>query len=80
MLIPYRSAFDPEIQGEGSIDPLGLAPLADRLTEREIPRDDRAHVAPAISYGYGHRLPFIYRLTNRIFPAMPPRILPVTYS
>jgi hypothetical protein len=48
MLIPHRSAFDPEIQGEGSIDALGLAPFADRLTEREIPRDDRAHVAPAI--------------------------------
>jgi hypothetical protein len=30
MLIPYGSEFDPEIQGEGSIDSLGLAPFADR--------------------------------------------------
>ena len=29
--IPYRSLADPEIQGERSIDPLGLATLADHL-------------------------------------------------
>ena len=33
MLIPYRSESDPEVQGEGSIDPLGLATVADRLAD-----------------------------------------------
>jgi hypothetical protein len=37
MLIPFRSDFDPEIQGEGSIDPLGLAALADRLADWIFP-------------------------------------------
>ena len=37
MLIPFRSQFDPEIQGEGSIDPLGLAALADRLADWIFP-------------------------------------------
>jgi hypothetical protein len=33
-LIPYRTLADPEVQGEGSIDPLGLATLANHLAER----------------------------------------------
>jgi hypothetical protein len=37
VLIPFRSEFDPEIQGEGSIDPLGLAALADRLADWIFP-------------------------------------------
>lgn len=37
MLIPYRSEADPEVQGEGSIDPLGLLALADRLAEWILP-------------------------------------------
>jgi hypothetical protein len=37
VLIPFRSQFDPEIQGEGSIDPLGLAALADRLADWIFP-------------------------------------------
>jgi len=37
MLNPFRSEFDPEIQGEGSIDPLGLATLADRLADWIFP-------------------------------------------
>jgi hypothetical protein len=37
MLIPFRSEFDPEVQGEGSIDPLGLATLADRLADWIFP-------------------------------------------
>jgi len=37
MLTPFRSEFDPEIQGEGSIDPLGLATLADRLADWIFP-------------------------------------------
>src|SRR2546427_1303211 len=31
LLIPYRSLSDPEVKGDGSIDPLGLATLADHL-------------------------------------------------
>lgn len=37
MLIPYRSLADPEVQGEGSIDPLGLAALADHLADWILP-------------------------------------------
>jgi len=37
MLIPYRTLFDPETQGEGSIDPLGLATTADRLANWILP-------------------------------------------
>ena len=38
MLFPYRSAFDPEAQGEGSIDRLGLARVADGVSVL-IPRE-----------------------------------------
>ena len=37
MLIPYRSLSDPEVQGEGSIDPLGLATIADHLGDWILP-------------------------------------------
>ena len=37
MLMPVRSLADPEVQGEGSIDPLGLATLADRLADWMLP-------------------------------------------
>src|SRR5437868_5401280 len=37
MLVPYRTLADPEIQGEGSIDPLGVATLADRLADWILP-------------------------------------------
>lgn len=37
MLIPFRSLPDPEVQGEGSIDPLGLATFADRLADWIMP-------------------------------------------
>jgi hypothetical protein len=37
MLIPFRSKFDPETQGEGSIDPLGLMSAADRLADWILP-------------------------------------------
>ena len=37
MLIPYRSESDPEVQGEGSIDPLGLATVADHLADWIMP-------------------------------------------
>lgn len=37
MLMPYRTLADPETQGEGSIDPLGLATLADRLADWIVP-------------------------------------------
>ena len=37
MPMPYRSLADPETQGEGSIDPLGLANLADQLANWLLP-------------------------------------------
>jgi hypothetical protein len=37
VLMPFRTLADPETQGEGSIDPLGLATLADRLGEELLP-------------------------------------------
>lgn len=37
MPMPYRSVADPETQGEGSIDPLGLANLADQLADWILP-------------------------------------------
>lgn len=37
MLMPYRTLADPEVQGEGSIDPLGLATMSDRLAEAILP-------------------------------------------
>ena len=37
MLMPYRTLADPETQGEGSIDALGLATLADHLGDWMLP-------------------------------------------
>jgi hypothetical protein len=37
MLMPYRTLPDPEVQGEGSIDPLGIANMADRLADWILP-------------------------------------------
>lgn len=37
MLMPYRTLADPEVQGEGSIDPLGLATLANHLADWMLP-------------------------------------------
>ncbi len=37
LTLPFLSAADPEAGGEGSIDPLGLAPLADRLADQIAP-------------------------------------------
>jgi len=37
MLMPYRTLADPETQGEGSIDPLGLATLANHLADWMLP-------------------------------------------
>jgi hypothetical protein len=34
---PFLTEYDPGHAGEGSIDPLGLAPLADRLAEEIVP-------------------------------------------
>ena len=48
MLSPFRSKFDPETQGEGSIDPLGLMSAADRLADSDSSRFDGAHVAAEI--------------------------------
>ena len=35
--LPQQSAYDPPIEGEGSIDPMGLAALSDRLANRLVP-------------------------------------------
>jgi hypothetical protein len=37
MLLPKLTAFDPEVKSEGSIDPLGLVPIADRLSVNLVP-------------------------------------------
>lgn len=37
LAIPELSAFDPPVSGEGSLDPMGLAALSDRLAERLVP-------------------------------------------
>ena len=31
--LPELSAFDPPVEGEGSIDPMGLAAISDRLAD-----------------------------------------------
>jgi hypothetical protein len=35
--LPHLSEYDPDLLGEGSLDPLGLAPIADRLAEEIAP-------------------------------------------
>jgi hypothetical protein len=37
VLMPYRSLPDPEIQGEVSVDPLGLMAAADNLADWILP-------------------------------------------
>jgi hypothetical protein len=37
MPLPAVTRLDPEVEGEGSIDPLGLAAVADRLAEAIVP-------------------------------------------
>jgi hypothetical protein len=37
MFLPRLSAYDPEVKSEGSIDPLGLVPIADRLSVSLVP-------------------------------------------
>ena len=36
-LLPKLSSFDPPSKSEGSIDPMGLVPIADRLSVRLVP-------------------------------------------
>lgn len=45
MLLPFLSEFDPEVTSEGSLDPLGLYPMADRLASKLVPglRERMAH-------------------------------------
>ncbi len=43
-MMPELSDSDPEIAGEGSLDPLGLSALADRLAEQLVP-DVRARMS-----------------------------------
>jgi hypothetical protein len=35
--LPELSAFDPPVAGEGSIDPMGLAAISDRLADLLVP-------------------------------------------
>ena len=37
LTLPQLSDADPTISGEGSLDPLGMAQLADRLAESLLP-------------------------------------------
>ena len=37
LTLPKLSEADPEVAGEGTLDPLGLAPVADRLAEQLVP-------------------------------------------
>jgi hypothetical protein len=37
LALPELSAYDPPVSGEGSLDPMGLAALSDRLAERLVP-------------------------------------------
>ena len=37
LTLPAVSAFDPPVAGEGSLDPMGLAGLSDRLAELLVP-------------------------------------------
>ena len=53
MLMPYRTLADPEVQGEGSIDALGLATLADHLADWMLPG---THVATSVSHGDGSHI------------------------
>ena len=53
--LPFLSEVDPEQAGEGSIDPLGLAPIADRLADTIAPgitaRMTRIRFVTAIAVG-----------------------------
>ena len=35
--LPELSEADPQLAGEGTLDPVGLAPIADRLAELLVP-------------------------------------------
>ena len=35
--LPHLSSYDPGLAGEGSLDPLGLASIADKLAEEVLP-------------------------------------------
>jgi hypothetical protein len=35
--LPELSAFDPPVEGEGSIDPMGLAAISDQLADLSCP-------------------------------------------
>src|SRR5262245_26856485 len=37
LTLPELSAYDPLVAGEGSLDPMGLAAISDRLADRLVP-------------------------------------------
>ncbi len=53
--LPELSAYDPPVAGEGSIDPMGLAAISDRLADRLVPglrsRMQRVRFVTAMAVG-----------------------------
>ena len=55
LALPELSAYDPGMEGEGSLDPMGLAAISDRLADRLVPgvraRMNRVRFATAVAVG-----------------------------
>lgn len=55
LALPELSAFDPPVSGEGSLDPMGLAAISDRLADRLVPgmrsRMQRVRFVTAMTVG-----------------------------
>ena len=53
--LPELSAYDPSVEGEGSLDPMGLAAISDRLADRLVPgvraRMQRVRFVTAMAVG-----------------------------
>src|SRR4051794_23464919 len=55
LTLPELSEYDPPVAGEGSLDPMGLAAISDRLADRLVPglraRMQRIRFVTAIAVG-----------------------------
>ena len=55
LTLPELSAYDPPVAGEGSLDPMGLAAISDRLADRLVPglraRMQRVRFVTAMAVG-----------------------------
>ena len=55
LALPELSAYDPPVEGEGSLDPMGLAAISDRLADRLVPgvraRMQRVRFVTAMAVG-----------------------------